>query len=604
MQEGSFDGLATPLHEVTFCVVDIETTGGSPAACGITEIGAARFRGGERLGTFQTLVNPGLPIPPVITVVTGITEAMVLPAPRVDEVLPSLLEFVGGSVLVGHNLRFDTAFLDAALVRAGWQPLRQLRVDTVALARRLVLDDPDEVADCRLSTLAARFGLGHTPCHRALDDALATADLLHLLLERAAGYHAFALDDLLALPRVARHPQAAKLRMTARLPRAPGVYVFRDRVGRALRVGRAANLRRRVRSYFAGNGRGPVGSLLREAQSVDHVVCRSSLESAVLEVRLLHALEPRHNRAGTGWRSYRYVTVTGGRTPRLAVARTPRPTALATLGPVPSTTTARALIAAIDLAATLGSAPEPDLATNPDPAAGLEPAATAGTEPAAGPDVAAGPASAAGSEVVGLVARRGAVASPEASAGPEALARALAGEPGVLLAPLAARADALARGQRYAQATAVRDQASALARALRRQRQFDVLRRAGRIVVELPGGRWVELLRGRFVRAWDPGDQCPPAGLDAPPTGAGHPGDIGRWLAPGAVEGPPADGPVPLEAADEMAYVAAWLDRHANRLRLIYAEGEFTLPLPGPAGRRGGGAAGRVYAGPPCSLRS
>src|SRR5215213_8251148 len=92
-QQRSFDDLGRPLHEVTFCVLDLETTGGSPSTCEITEIGAAKFRAGECLGTFQTLVNPGVTIPPAITILTGITEAMVLPAPSVDAVLPTLLEF-------------------------------------------------------------------------------------------------------------------------------------------------------------------------------------------------------------------------------------------------------------------------------------------------------------------------------------------------------------------------------------------------------------------------------------------------------------------------------------------------------------------------------
>jgi DNA polymerase-3 subunit epsilon len=160
----SFDDLGTPLHEVTFCVVDLETTGATPDACGITEIGAVKLRAGECLGTFQTLVNPGGRIPTAITVLTGITEAMVLPAPRIEEVLPALLEFIGGSVLVGHNLRFDVSFLDAALQRTGRPPLAATKVDTVALARRLVRE---EVPDCRLGTLASRFRLDHKPTHRA-----------------------------------------------------------------------------------------------------------------------------------------------------------------------------------------------------------------------------------------------------------------------------------------------------------------------------------------------------------------------------------------------------------------------------------------------------
>jgi DNA polymerase-3 subunit epsilon len=102
----SFDDLGTPLAQVTFCVVDLETTGGSPNEHAITEIGAVKLRGGECLGTFHTLVNPGSAIPPAITVLTGITEAMVTVAPRIATVLPALVEFVGGTVLVGHTVGF------------------------------------------------------------------------------------------------------------------------------------------------------------------------------------------------------------------------------------------------------------------------------------------------------------------------------------------------------------------------------------------------------------------------------------------------------------------------------------------------------------------
>src|SRR5438874_6413872 len=133
----SFEDLGTPLHEVTFCVVDLETTGGSAAADEITEVGAVKLRGGECLGTFQTLVNPGVAIPPAITVLTGITEAMVLPAPMIERVLPTFLEFVGDAVVVGHNVRFDMSFLRAAIDRGGYMRPVNSVVDTCALARRL-----------------------------------------------------------------------------------------------------------------------------------------------------------------------------------------------------------------------------------------------------------------------------------------------------------------------------------------------------------------------------------------------------------------------------------------------------------------------------------
>ena len=294
----SFDDLGAALHDVTFCVLDLETTGASADTCEITEIGAIKVRGGECLGTFHTLVNPGRAIPPMITVLTGITESMVLPAPRIDEVLPALTEFVGGAVLVGHNLRFDVRFLDAALTRVGRARMANTCVDTCALARRLVRD---EVPDCRLGTLASRLRLPHRPTHRALDDALATADLLHLLLERAAGFGVLGLDDLITLPTMGGHPQAAKLRLTSSLPRSPGVYLFRDRTGRVLYVGKASDLRSRVRSYFSTDDRRKIGALLREATAIEHVVCSSTLEATALEARLIGTLLPHYNRHGTQW---------------------------------------------------------------------------------------------------------------------------------------------------------------------------------------------------------------------------------------------------------------------------------------------------------------
>jgi len=184
------------LFDVSFVVVDVETTGGSPATSALTEIAAAKYRGGECTGEFQSLVDPGCSVPPLISLLTGITDDMVLGAPAVSSVLPSLLEFVHGSVIVGHNVRFDLSFLDAALVGSGYEPLGNTTVDTLALARRLVRPD---VPNCKLRTLAAALRLEHLPSHRALDDVRATADLLHRLIEHASGYDVFVLGDLVDL---------------------------------------------------------------------------------------------------------------------------------------------------------------------------------------------------------------------------------------------------------------------------------------------------------------------------------------------------------------------------------------------------------------------
>ena len=179
-----------------------------------------KVRGGECLGTFQTLVNPGRAIPPQITVLTGLTDAVVAPAPRIEAVLPSLLEFLGGTVdrRPQHRLRPGVPARRAASAPAIPASTRAT-VDTVALARRLVRD---EVPDCRLGTLASRLRLDHRPTHRALDDALATTDLLHLLIERASGLGVLGLDDLVTLGVDGRPPAGRQAQADVEPAPAPG----------------------------------------------------------------------------------------------------------------------------------------------------------------------------------------------------------------------------------------------------------------------------------------------------------------------------------------------------------------------------------------------
>ncbi|HEY4927764.1 MAG TPA: exonuclease domain-containing protein [Acidimicrobiales bacterium] len=291
----SFDDLGSPLSQVTFVVLDVETTGGSPASASLTEVAAARYRGGELLATHQTFVRPDERIPPFITALTGISDAMVAGAPRIGEMLPSFLEFLGSGVVVGHNVRFDLSFLNQALESTGRDRLANATVDTLALARRLVRD---MVPDCKLGTLASTLRLPHQPSHRALTDVLATGDLLHALLERAGTYGIVGLEELLDLPRIVGHPQSAKLKLTNRLPHRPGVYWFCDAAGHVLYVGKATDLHSRVRSYFSGDTRNKVGRLLRQMDTVHHRVCPGPLTAAVLEGRLIRCWAPPFNAQG------------------------------------------------------------------------------------------------------------------------------------------------------------------------------------------------------------------------------------------------------------------------------------------------------------------
>ncbi len=168
-------------------------------------------------------------------------------------------------------------------------------VDTLALARRLVRD---MVPNCKLGTLAAALRLPHQPSHRALADVLATGDLLHAMLERAGSFGILDLEELLDLPKLVGHPQAAKLRLTVRLPHRPGVYWFTDAAGHVLYVGRATDLQARVRSYFTSDQRRKVGRLLRQLDAVHHRVCPGPLTAAVIEGRLIRSWSPPFNQPG------------------------------------------------------------------------------------------------------------------------------------------------------------------------------------------------------------------------------------------------------------------------------------------------------------------
>lgn len=184
-----------PLADVSFAIVDVETTGGSPASAVLTEVAVATVVGGVCVCSFDQLVDPGVPIPPFITELTGISDTTVAGAPDIATVAPAVWEQLAGQVLVGHNLPFDVSFLDAAFRCTGHPTIDHPQVDTLPLARRF-LGRP--VANYRLGTLADALELEHRPSHRAMADVMATVDLFQHLLRQLEGAGVRRLPQLLA----------------------------------------------------------------------------------------------------------------------------------------------------------------------------------------------------------------------------------------------------------------------------------------------------------------------------------------------------------------------------------------------------------------------
>ncbi len=521
----SFDDLSSPLFDVPFCTLDLETTGGSPRDCEITEIGAVKHRSGEQIGTFQTLVDPGMQIPPSITILTGITQAMVVDAPRIETALPALLEFLGDSVLVGHNVRFDLSFLNAAAERLGYGALPNRWVDTAALARRLVRP---EVRNLKLRTLAAHFRSPVTPNHRALEDARATAHVFHALLERAGTIGATNLDDLLSLPRARGSAHYSKIRMTDGLPRAPGVYIFKDRHGVPIYVGKATNLRSRARQYFYGDKRRSIANMMRELNSIDHRPCETLLEAEVTELRLIHTHRPRYNRRSRPPKSSHFVKLTKEAYPRLSIVRAVRTDGLLYLGPFRSKKKADQVVHAI-----WDGLPLRRCRSRPGSRTGKCAPAQLG---------------------LALCPCDGSLSTAQYDLIVQRFITSVRSAPELLLVPLAERMTQLSDRQRYEEAAWLRDRYEALAGALEARSIWCALEQAGVMRLEDRKGHEIIVDHGRFA------------------GGAGTLLDL-----PQTVQRVSTSVPDDVGTAEEARLIWRWLE--SGDLKLVECTGLLALPI-------------------------
>ncbi len=525
----TFEDMGAPLHEVPFCVLDLETTGATAADCEITEIGAVRFHGGEPMGTFQTLVNPGSEIPPFITVLTGITQAMVIEAPMIDEALPSFLEFIGDAVIVGHNIRFDMSFLNAAAVRLGYGKLPNRTVDTLGLGRRLVRS---EVRNLKLSSLAAHFQAPTPPTHRALDDAKATAHVFWSLLERAGMLGVTHLDDLLTLPTARGSAHYTKISLTEDIPRKPGVYFFVDRDGTVIYVGKSKNLRTRVRSYFYGDNRKSVAQMLRDLERVDYRVCETEIEAEVTELRLIGEHRPRYNRKSRPPRSQHWVKVTAERFARLSMVRTVRDDGAPYLGPFRSRQAAETVIHAIWDAAPIRRCN--GTGSKRSAACSFSQLGTA------------------------LCPCDGSLDDDTYREVVDRVTTGMTDTPDVLLDALRDRMVRLAEGKRYEDAATVRDRHDSLGRAIEHRRAWQALMGAGTLWAADDAGDGIVVRHGHLVASWNAGSSLPLVAMEEP------------------VE-PTPQVPESVATAEEVHLIWRWMNR--SGVHIIQSTGPLSLPI-------------------------
>jgi DNA polymerase-3 subunit epsilon len=266
------------LEEAEFVVFDLETTGLSAAQCRICELGAVRVRALEPVGSFQSLVNPGVALPEPVARLTGLREQELRRAPSVSSVLERFRAFAGDDLLVAHNARFDQRFLERQLLRVHGRRLSEPPLCTAALARRLLEGRLRRVS---LASLAQFFGVSTRPCHRALPDAEATAEILVHLIGLAQEIGARRLSDLRALAAPRKRRVYDKRSLAKGAPTRPGVYLFRDRHNQVLYVGRARDLRARLRSYFRSERQRPsVKAALLALDQIEWRVLGSEFEAA------------------------------------------------------------------------------------------------------------------------------------------------------------------------------------------------------------------------------------------------------------------------------------------------------------------------------------
>jgi len=348
------------IHDTVFTVFDVETTGLSAQSNRLTEIGIVKLRGGEIIDEYETLINPGEFVPPYITQLTGITNEMVHNKPMFEDLAPKILDFIqnsdGSSIIFGgHNVKFDYSFLNASLLRAGYNMLDHPSLCTARLARRLSRALPSKSLD----SLKRHFGIHTKRKHRALDDARATAQILALFIDQLVNEHEFeTVDDIIGFQyrkifddtKISARFKKLKINLKE-VPQKPGVYFMLNKNDEIIYIGKAKNLKDRLGSYFYHNvsHSTKVKKLVRYVHKVDWETTGSELSALLTESRMIKSHKPRFNSAIKSYRKFPFIKIDVQRTfPRVYKVYEIIPDGARYYGPFASSFTVQNLIERIN----------------------------------------------------------------------------------------------------------------------------------------------------------------------------------------------------------------------------------------------------------------
>lgn len=278
-----------------YAITDIETTGSYAAANGITEISIHVHDGEKVIEKFETLINPGQPIPHYIQSMTGITDRMVADAPRFEEVAERIHALLKDNIFIAHNVSFDYSFIKSHLKESGFD-LNSKKLCTVRLSRKIF----PGLASYSLGRLCQALGITIRDRHRAGGDTEATVKVFELLLQHDKEEHI--QKSLRRNSKEAILPPNVPKEHFDRLPYTPGVYYFHNEKGKVVYVGKANNIRYRVNSHFSNNSESrQKQNFMQHVHAISYEPCGTELMACILESAEIKKRWPVFNSSQKRW---------------------------------------------------------------------------------------------------------------------------------------------------------------------------------------------------------------------------------------------------------------------------------------------------------------